>query len=421
MLGFRDPLYDLRVRSIVERPAVLVGLGAILAVVAFQLWITPSNPPGYHRDEAALSLNAYTLSTGLRDEDGARLPLFFRSFDDYKSPVYPYLLAGVFKVTGPSQSVARGLSAVLVLAAVLLLGVLARRMSGSWVVGTIVWVLAGFTPWLFELGRMAIEATTQPLFVVLLLLMLERATRLERYEVAPGIAAGVLIGLVTYSYTGSRLLGPLFAAALVVFAGRGRWRFLLAAWATFGAMLVPLGVYALRHPGNLTARYKATTIARDGRSGLDLVVHAIGNWLRDINPWHWATAGDPAPYIHNGGYGALFGAVVLLALVGIVLVLARERQSLWWRYVLLATLLVPIPAALTVDRYNADPPRGAPCVRVRAGRAGDLGAHCGSEDVLGCTCSGCGSRGGRRRPVRAVPRQLSDTLARRESSCSTPA
>ena len=30
-----------------------------------------------------------------------------------------------------------------------------------------------------------------------------------------------------------------------------------------------------------------------------------------------------------------------------------ERPDLWWRYVLLATLLVPIPAALTVDRYNA--------------------------------------------------------------------
>ena len=340
-------------RSIVERPTVLLAFGAILAAVAFQLWITPSNPPGYHRDEAALSLNAYTLSTSLRDEDGARLPLFFRSFDDYKSPVYPYLLAGVFRVTGPSQTAARGLSAVLVLAAVLLLGVLARRLSGSWVVGVVVLLLAAFTPWLFELGRIAIEATTQPLFVVALLLVLERVTRLERYAIGPGAASGALIGLVTYSYTGSRLLGPLLAVALAVFAGDGRWRFLLSAWATFLATLVPLGVYQLRHPGNLTARYDATTIARDGRSGAALVVHAIGDWLRDINPWHWTTAGDPAPYIHNGGYGALYGAVVALALVGIVLVLVRERQSLFWRYVLLATLLVPVPAALTVDRYNA--------------------------------------------------------------------
>src|SRR5207248_4192392 len=114
-----------------------------------------------------------------------------------------------------------------------------------------------------------------------------------------------------------------------------------------------LGVYALRHPGALTARYGATTIAREGRSRLWVVLQAIANWFHDINPWHWATAGDPAPYVHNGGYGALYGAVVALAIVSSVIVLTRKRADLWWRYVLLATLLAPIPAALTVDRHNA--------------------------------------------------------------------
>jgi hypothetical protein len=170
---------------------------------------------------------------------------------------------------------------------------------------------------------------------------------------AEGVLAGALIGLLTYSYTGSRLLGPLLAAALVVFAGRGRWRFVISAWVAVAVSLVPIGVYAIRHPGNLTARYEATTIARDGLSAPRVVLQAIGNWFRDVDPWHWATGGDPAPYIHNGGYGALFGAVVLLALAGVVVVLARERDSLWWRYVLVATLLVPVPAAVTVDRYNA--------------------------------------------------------------------
>jgi len=341
------------VRSLLERPALLLGLGAVLAVCAFQLWIDPSNPPGYHRDEAALSLNAYTLSQSLRDEDGARLPLFFRSFDDYKSPLYPYLLAAVFRVTGPSKEIARGFSAVLVLAGILLLGVLARRISGSTAVAVVTVVLAGLTPWLFELGRMAIEASTQPLIVVGLLLWLHRVVGRERYAVVDGVVAGVLIGLLTYSYTGSRLLGPLFAGALLVFAGRGRWRFLASAWIAFGVSLLPIGVYALRHPGNLTARYQETTIARDGVSGIEVPLQAIGNWFRDADPWHWVTSGDPAPYIHNGGYGSLFGAVTALAIAGVVLVLRRERTNRWWWYVFAATLLVPVPAALTVDRYNA--------------------------------------------------------------------
>ena len=168
-----------------------------------------------------------------------------------------------------------------------------------------------------------------------------------------GLTAGALIAFVTYSYTGSRLLGPLLAAALVVFAGKGRWRFVVSAWLTVLVALLPIGVYAIRHPGALTARYDATTIARDGLSGPRLFLEAIGNWLRDIDPWHWATAGDPAPYIHNGGYGAFFGSIAILAVAGAVLVLLRERADRWWRFVLLATLLVPIPAALTVDRYNA--------------------------------------------------------------------
>ena len=337
-----------------ERPWLLLGAGLVLAVCAFQLWIDPANPPGFHRDEASLSLNAYSLETTLRDEDGNLLPLFFRSFGDYKSPLYPYLLAGVFRVTGPSQDVARGFSAVLVLAAILLLGLLAKRVTGDSAVAVVVVLLAGLTPWLFELGRLAIEASTQPLLVTALLLVLHRSSRLGRWTLGEGALAGALLGLLTYSYTGSRLLAPLLALALVVFAGRGRWRWLAAAWATFAVFLVPLAVYGLRHPGALTARYHETTIARNGLSGPRLVVQAIANWLHDANPWYWATKGDPAPYIHVGGaYGSLFAAVLGLALAGIVVIVVRFRDDLWWRYVLLAALLVPVPAALTVDRHNA--------------------------------------------------------------------
>jgi Dolichyl-phosphate-mannose-protein mannosyltransferase len=334
------------------RPALALGVATVAAVVAFQLWITPSNPPGFHRDEAALSYNAYTLSTSLRDEDGARLPLFFRSFGDYKSPVYPYVLAAVFRITGPNKEVARGLSAVLVVVAILLLGVLAWNLTGSGLVTVAIVVLAGLTPWLFEIGRVALEVSTQPLLVTALLLALLHAWRRGAWTVPGGIGVGAIVGLLTYSYTGNRLLAPLLAGALVVFAGRERWRWLIAAWVTFAVFLVPLAVYGLRHPGTLTARYTATSITRD-YSGLRLVGQAIANWWHDFNPWHWATAGDPAPYIHNGGYGAFFAAVMVLTVAGIVIVLRRRRDDLWWRYVLLATIVAPIPAALTVDRYNA--------------------------------------------------------------------
>jgi hypothetical protein len=337
----------------VTHPATLLGLGAVLAVVGFQLWVTPSNPPGYHRDEAALSYNAYSIATSGRDEDGAVMPLFFRSYGDYKSPLYPYVLAAIFKISGPHKTVARAFSAVLGAAAVLLLGALAIRLTGRTAVGVVVTVLAGLTPWLFELGRVALEVATQPLLLTLLLLTLHRTWRRRTWPIQEGAVAGVLLGLLLYSYTGDRLLAPLLAAALAVFAGRGRWRWLLAAWGTFAAFLLLLGSYGLRHPGSITARYGATTIAREGHSHGWVVLQAVANWFHDIDPWFWATSGDPAPYVHNGGYGSLFAPVVVLAIVGFLMVLLRRRDDLWWRYVLVAALVAPIPAALTVDRHNA--------------------------------------------------------------------
>lgn len=322
-------------------------------MVAFQLWPTPSNPPGYHRDEASVSLNAHTLATSLRDEDGNVLPVALRAFDDHRSALFSYLLAGVFLATGPDPHVARGLSAVLVLTAILLVGLLARRVTSSTPVAVGIVVLGCLTPWLYELGRIAHEVSTQLALLALLLLALERTWREQRFTSARGAVVGLLLALLVYSYTGNRLLGPLLAAALLVFASRDRRAWLLAAWGTFLALLVPLGIHGLRHPGSLTARYDATSFARDGASRPRLVLRAVGNWLQDVNPWHWATAGDPDPYIHNGGYGSVLAAAAVLALAGVGIVLVRRSRDLWWRYVLVAALLVPVPAAVTIDRANA--------------------------------------------------------------------
>ena len=212
-------------RSIADRPALLLGLGAIVAVAAFHLWITPSNPPGFFRDEAALAYNAHTIATEGRDEYGASFPLYFSSFLDYKSPIFVYGLAGVFLVTGADREVARGFAATCVLVAVLLLGWLAyRRSSGVRRVATA--VLAGTSPWLFELGRVAFEVAMEPLFLCLALLGVERASRLDRWGVATALPVALALGAVTYVYAGGRLLAP-SSPLPSSWSGRRRWRWVV--------------------------------------------------------------------------------------------------------------------------------------------------------------------------------------------------
>ena len=50
------------------------------------------NPPSLDWDETAHGYNAYSILKTGRDEYAYKLPLYFRSFDDYKPPIYTYLI-----------------------------------------------------------------------------------------------------------------------------------------------------------------------------------------------------------------------------------------------------------------------------------------------------------------------------------------
>ena len=50
------------------------------------------NPPSLDWDETAHGYNAYSILLTGKDEYGYRFPLSFRSFDDYKPPLYTYLV-----------------------------------------------------------------------------------------------------------------------------------------------------------------------------------------------------------------------------------------------------------------------------------------------------------------------------------------
>src|SRR5882672_12591385 len=85
---------------------------SVVVVVAYFAGV-PKNPPGFFIDEASIAYNAHTISQQGVDEHGQTFPLYFRAFGEYKSPVYIYALAAVFRITGPGVRAARLLSAIL--------------------------------------------------------------------------------------------------------------------------------------------------------------------------------------------------------------------------------------------------------------------------------------------------------------------
>ena len=60
--------------------------------------------------------------------------------------------------------------------------------------------LAGTTPWLFELGRVAFEVSMEPLVLCALLLALDRACRHGGGALWLGAPVGLALGALTYVY-----------------------------------------------------------------------------------------------------------------------------------------------------------------------------------------------------------------------------
>ena len=331
----------------VRREAAIAGrwLVPVVLAVVYLASVSTSNPPGFYRDESNIAFNAATISESGRDEHGALLPLYFRSFGDWKSAPYIYLLAGVFRITGPNELAARALSAVLGLAAVAVIGLLAIRLSGSRSVGVATAALAAVTPWLFEVTRLVFEVALEPLLLALFLFTLAGVRDARTWPRRNCLALGGLLGLIAYAYAAGRALAPLLALLLVVFVTRERWRSLLWTWAAFGAALVPMAVFELHHPGSLLVRYHHVSAA-PGDGIVGTVTTIAANAVRGLNLWRWSTSGDPNPRHHVAGTGSLLLVGCVLAIAGVVLLIRHERWSAFWSFVSLGALASVAPAAI---------------------------------------------------------------------------
>lgn len=341
-----------------RRNAARAVVTALLLAAGFAFYArgAATNPPGFFIDESSVAYNAHTIAQTGRDEYGEPFPLYFRAFSDYKNPTYVYLLAAVFRLTGPSIIVARLLSASLGVLTALVLALLGERMSGRGAVGVAVGLSALLTPWLFELSRIVVEVAAYPLAVALFLLCLRRASRKDAWPLADALAVALSLALLTYTYSIGRLLAPLLALGLLLFATtRPRMRSVLKTLALYALTLAPLVVFNFRHPGALTERFKLITYvgaqAGYARDAFEFVKHYAAN----MSPWAFTVTGDPNEYniVGVNGEPLILFATLVLALAGLWLAARAARRDAWWRFVLYGLAVSFVPASLTNEYVHA--------------------------------------------------------------------
>ncbi len=336
-----------------DRIAPVVVLPALLALLIYTARVA-DNPPGFYVDESSVAFNAHTIAHSGHDEFGNSWPLFFRAFGDYKNPVYIYSLALLFKVFGPGIFVARMFSALAGVFTVVLLTLLAVSISKRRSVGLFVGLTAVLTPWLFEPSRVSLEVALFPPATALFLWVLHRAVRKEQWSWIEVTTLALSLGLISYTYSIGRLLGPLLALGLVLFISSARWRRLIQTWLLYGLTLIPMLLFHHRNPAALVGRFKLVSYITNEASPPEIVLEFLKHLAGSFNPHRLLVTGDPNLYqvVHVPGTPAILAATFFLALFGIWLVLRQHRNDPWWRFVLYGLVVSAVPASLTLEYFH---------------------------------------------------------------------
>jgi len=345
------PVTSERFRHRYRKWLALFGLIGAFALYTANL---RNNPPGAYLDESSIALNAHTISQNGTSEHGNRWPLFFRAFGEYKSPVYIYLLAAVFKISGPSITTARFLSATLGFVGALLLGLLASRLTESRKTSlfVIVSITALVTPWLFEISRLVFEVALFPLTLALFLLVVHRAQSRPKWSLVDCLAIAFTLSLVTYSYSVGRLLGPLLAVGLLFFVSKQRWLRVLQTWLAYGIIWLPIFIFNQQSPGAFTRRFFPMSYIGSGSTLTEMASQFVAHYLSNLSLWSLLVSGDLHERHHVRGMGSLLFPTLILAITGVAIALYRHRRDPWWRFVLYGLAVSVIPASLTLDNFH---------------------------------------------------------------------
>ncbi|MCL5431556.1 MAG: glycosyltransferase family 39 protein [Patescibacteria group bacterium] len=226
--------------------------------------------------------DAYSILKTGRDEYGQPFPLAFRSFDDYKPPLYIYMTVPSVAVFGLNEFAVRFPSALLGILAIPIVFFLTRELldnlPASRQIGLLSSFLLAISPWHIQFTRTAYETGSNAFFTGLGLLLFLKGLKNKWFLVG----AGIVFGLQTYLYQASKVFVPmLLACLLVIFFRRVPWRQFIWLALPLGLLLIPVVITTLSPTGIL--RVQGTSIFQDPKPLERYGALVKTDWLRNDN------------------------------------------------------------------------------------------------------------------------------------------
>lgn len=188
----------------------------LFAIAAFlRLYRLDSNPPALYQDETAIGYNAYSVLTTGKDEYGITLPFYFKSFNDFKLPVYIYTTSAFIKVFGLTEWAVRLPSAISGVFSVILLFLLVKYLTKNTSLAFLSGFLLAINPWSLQFSRAGFEVNMALCLVLLGLVIFLYGLETKRWSML--FLSVMLFGISLYTYNLTRILSPLFLLTLSIY------------------------------------------------------------------------------------------------------------------------------------------------------------------------------------------------------------
>ena len=324
-------------------------------------------PNGLYSDEAAYGYNAYSILNTGRDEYGMFMPLAFKSFGEYKTPLYIYFMVPFIKAFGLSEFSVRITSAILGIGAVILSYLISIIIIGRIRIALLSSFLMAVSPLALQFNRMAHESNLSTFLVTVGIYFWLRALKSANYIFISIIA----FTLSLFAHNDARVVTPLILILLVFLYRRNLaeikgkfFKSILLFFLILSPFLFATPKEGIFNRASFVSIFSDRGLIEDINieRGEDkrkdfafsslfhnkILVYTkkfIDNYLDHFSSDFLFLSGDPVKIYQTLGNGIILLLFAPFLPLGIYFILREKLDHRW--LILFWLLIAPIPAALT--------------------------------------------------------------------------
>ncbi len=318
-------------------------LALIITLAAFlRFYKLTANPPGLYWDEAALGYNAYSILKTARDEYGSFLPFTFRSYDDYKNPVYFYLLVPSIAIFGLNELAIRFPSAFFGTLTVLLTYFLAKKILKNETISLLSTFFMAISAWHLQFSRAGFEANLM-LFLDVLGVVLFLYS-FKNYKLL--ILSAISFGLSFNTYHGAKVWVPLFLFCIGFIYKEEFFKFGKKILFPLLIMIIFVLPTILDYQIALTRGKNVSILSRPNAAEI-----FISGYLSHFSPTFLFISGDSQGRHSPTGEGELYVFQLPFIIIGLTSMIRKRNKGV--SLLLSWLILSPLPAAIAAPTPHA--------------------------------------------------------------------